>query len=57
MKWLKNKLDGLLFTLFSTGKPFDPSTQERTDAIKDIDKKKKEAFDKKLRKMFRMEEE
>ena len=55
MGWLRDKLDGKLFTLFSTGKPLDTSEVERTDAMDDIQKKERSKMDKKLRKMFRMD--
>jgi len=36
MKWLKMILNRGISVSYSTGKPFDPSSQKRTDAVKDI---------------------
>jgi len=57
MKWLSNLLRGGVKIGYSDGKMFDPHYQERTDAIKDIDKKDKAKRKKKLDEMFNLEEE
>jgi len=38
--------------LFSTGLPFDPSDQKRTDGLRDLVKQNEEEDDKKLKKQF-----
>ena len=43
MGWFKNKLDGVRFTLFSTGRMFDPTDQKRTCPLKDIAKSKEKS--------------
>jgi hypothetical protein len=42
MNWLKNILAGGFRIGFSTGKPFDPRDQKRTDALQDLAKQAKE---------------
>jgi len=54
MKRLSNLLRGGVKIGYSDGKMFDPHYQERTDAIKDIDKKDKAKRKKKLDRMFRI---
>jgi hypothetical protein len=52
MSWLKDRLNGVRVTLFSTGKMFDPTDQERTCPLKDIGKKEQKKTDEKLKKAF-----
>ena len=48
--------DGGMIT-WSNGKPFDPTYQERTDAVDDLVKQKSKEEEDKLKKLFNIQED
>ena len=65
MGWFKKLLKGLRIVKvhdsygvgWSSGKPFDPTDQERTDAVNDLVKQKSKEEEDKLKKLFNIQEE